>query len=242
MNTATQEGNRSMPKATRPDKPEEDLMLWFPRLLTKANSVWLRLTYPFDGFGRRVSIHYSCEIRRFYAQKIRIEDLVILDPDVWLNVPLTSASTGPAIVIGKGSNIGRRSVISARNRIELEEDVLLAPAVYITDHNHQYSDISKPIKDQGISSGGQIRIERNCWLGYGSMILGTKGPLVIGRNSVVGAYSIVTGSCPPYSVMAGNPARVVKRFDEVSQRWLKIDDLHQPSEASVEARSVLQSE
>jgi acetyltransferase-like isoleucine patch superfamily enzyme len=199
-------------------------MLWFPRLLTKANSVWLKLAYPFAGFGRRVSIHHSCEIRRFYAHKIRIEDFVILDPDVWLNVPLISEASEPAILIGKGSNIGRRSVISARNRIELEENVLLAPAVYITDHNHEYSNIEVPVAGQGVTRGGRILIERNCWLGYGSMILGTKGDVVVGRNSVVGAYSIVTESCPPYSVVVGNPAKVVKRFDGASGKWLRVDE------------------
>ena len=205
--------------------PREDVMLWIPRLLTKLNSIWLGLTYPFDGFGREVSVHYSCEIRRFYSHKIRIGDSVILDPDVWLNVPLIPEGDEPAIAIGNGCSIGRRSVISGRNRIELENDVLLAPAVYITDHNHEYSSIDVPIAKQGVTPGGRIRIERNCWLGYGSMILGTKGDLVLGKNSVVGAYSVVTESCPPYSVLAGNPAKIVKRFDTDSGLWMKNDPL-----------------
>jgi acetyltransferase-like isoleucine patch superfamily enzyme len=199
-------------------------MLWIPRLLTKANSVWLKFVYPFAGFGSGVSIHYSCEIHRFYSHKIKIGDSVILDPDVWLNVPIISDGPEPAIVIGKGSNVGRRSVISARNRIELEENVLLAPAVYVTDHNHEYSNIELPVAGQGVTRGGRILIERNCWLGYGCMILGTKGDVVVGRNSVVGAYSIVTESCPPYSVVVGNPARVVKRFDGTSGKWLRADE------------------
>jgi acetyltransferase-like isoleucine patch superfamily enzyme len=201
----------------------EDVMLLFPRLLTKANSQWLRWTYPFAGFGNNVSIHYSCEIRKFYSHKIRIGDSIILDPDVWLNVPLVSEGDEAAIQVGNGSRIGRRSVISAINHIELQEKVLLAPSVYITDHNHEYSDIDKPIVDQGVTSGGRIIIERNCWLGYGCMILGTKGDLVIGRNSVIGAYAVVTGSCPPYSVVAGNPAYVVKEYDHASGKWVKVD-------------------
>ena len=95
----------------------------------------------------------------------------------------------------------------------------MAPAVFITDHNHEYSDVNAPIATQRITPGGKILIERNCWLGYGSMILGTKGDLILGRNSVVGAYSVVTQSCPPYSVLVGNPARVVKYFDATSQTW-----------------------
>lgn len=213
--------------STTPTKgsiPREDPLLWIPRFLRKAYSIWLKLTYPFDRYGQGVSIHYTCEIRRSYAHKIRIEDSVILDRDVWLNVPVISSDSQPAIAIGKGSSIGRRSVISARNRIWLEEDVLLAPAVFITDHNHEYSQTEVPIAKQGTTPGGRIVIERNCWLGYGSMILGTRDDLVLGRNSVVGAYSIVTQSCPPYSVLAGNPARVVKRLDADSGKWLKCED------------------
>ena len=189
--------------------PTEDPLMWISRLATKLNSKWLKLTYPFDGFGRGVSIHHTCEVRRSYAHKIRIEDSVLLDREVWLNVPVVASGSGPAIIIGRGANVGRRSTISARNQVCIQENVLFAPGVFVTDHNHQYSDPRLPISEQGVSSGGRIVIEQNCWLGYGSMILAGRGELIIGRNSVVGAYSVVTQSCPPYSVLVGNPAQVV---------------------------------
>lgn len=178
-------------------------------------------TYPFDECGHKVSIHYSCEIRRFYAHKIRIGDSVTLHRDVWLNVPIIPEGSEPAIVIGRGSRVGRRSVITAMNQICIGEDVLMAPGVFVTDHNHEYSDVNQPIVQQGLASGGRIVIEQNCWLGYCSMIIAAKNDVVIGRNSVVGAHSIVTQSCPPYSVLAGNPAEVVKRFDTGSGNWLQ---------------------
>src|ERR1700689_5344571 len=85
--------------------PAEDPLMWIPRLLRKMNSIWLKSTYPFDKFGHGVSIHYSCEIRRYYAHKIRIDDSVIVDSDVWLNVPVISPNLEPAIVIGTGCNL-----------------------------------------------------------------------------------------------------------------------------------------
>jgi acetyltransferase-like isoleucine patch superfamily enzyme len=199
----------------------EDPLLWIPRLLTKANSIWLKGTYSFAEFGLKVSIHYSCEIRRSYAHKIRIEDSVTLHRDVWLNVPIIPAGSEPAIVIGRGSRVGRRSVITAMNQVSIGENVLMAPGVFITDHNHEYFDVNEPIVEQGLTSGGRIIIDQNCWLGYCSMIIATNNDVVIGRNSVVGAHSIVTQSCPPYSVLVGNPAKVVKRFDRVSGNWLQ---------------------
>ena len=144
-----------------------------------------------------------------------------LHRDVWLNVPIIPEGSEPAIVIGRGSSVGRRSVITAINQICIGEYVLMAPGVFITDHNHEYSDVNQPIVQQGLTSGGRIVIEQNCWLGYCSMIIAAKNDVVIGRNSVVGAHSIVTQSCPAYSVLAGNPAEVIKRFDTVSGKWLQ---------------------
>ena len=217
---ATRELTLAQPKPNA-HLPAEDPVSWIPRFLTKANSIWLKETYPFDEFGHKVSIHYSCEIRRYYAHKIRIEDSVTLHRDVWLNVPIIPDGGEPAIVLGRRSRVGRRSVITAINQIRIGEEVLMAPGVFITDHNHEFSDVNEPIVDQGLASGGRIIIEQNCWLGYCSMVVATKSDVVIGRNSVVGAHSIVTQSCPPYSVLAGSPAKVVKRFDTVSGNWVQ---------------------
>lgn len=204
--------------------PGEDPLMWVSRLRTKAHSIWLRSSYPFHRFGRRVSIHYSCEIRRSYSPKIALGDYVLLDREVWLNVPFISSNAEPALIIGNGTNVGRRSVISAINQVHIQENVLFAPAVFVTDHNHEYTNPDIPISEQGVTQGGTIVIERNCWLGYGSMVLAGKGNLVIGRNSVVGAYSVVTESCPAHSILVGNPARVVKRLDPTSGKWTRMLD------------------
>jgi len=201
------------------DIPADDPFIWLPRARTKTHSLWLKATYPFQGFGSHVSIHYSCDIRRSHAHKIRIEDDVMLHSHVWLNVPVCSSDREPAIIIGKGCNLGRGSAISARNQVDIHENVLFGPSVFITDHNHEYSDPSAPIMRQGITAGGRIIIERNSWFGYGSVVLAKRGVLVIGRNTVVGAYAVVTESCPPNSILVGNPARVVRQFDQKSQTW-----------------------
>lgn len=185
------------------------------------NSVWMKGTYPFAACGDGISIHYSCEILRSHANKISLGHRVLLDREVWLNVPIASTDQEPALIIGDGANIGRRSVISAVRQIRIGRQVLFAPGVFVTDHNHVYEDPTAPIAGQGVSAGGTIVIEENCWLGYGSMVLASRGDVVIGRNSVIGAYAVVTDSCPPCSVMVGNPARVVKHWDAASGRWVR---------------------
>jgi acetyltransferase-like isoleucine patch superfamily enzyme len=207
----------------RPAISEDFLLRSLPRLASKVHTLWLKTTYPFAAFGEGVSIPYSCDIRRSMASEISVGDNVTLARDVWLNVAPGSESSGAKIVLGSGCEIGRRSSISARNRIILEADVLLAPSVLIMDHNHEYSDVEKPIRRQGVTRGGRIFIERNCWLGHGAVIVCNHGELTIGRNSVVGANSVVTKSFPPFSVIAGNPATLIRTYDQQTGSWVRAE-------------------
>ncbi len=205
------------PKSRR--DPGGDPLRFLARLIRKLNSDWVRTTYPFAAAGRRVSIAPSCELGRHSAQYMARGDDVLRGSDVWLNIVEGLGTVQPKLVLGNRCKIGRRSVISAKNRIELEGDVLLAPGVLIMDHNHEYSDPNLPIHSQCQTEGGQIIIGRNSWLGYGCVIFCGRGELHLGRNSVVGANSVVTRSFPDFSVIAGNPAKLIKSYDPTSGHW-----------------------
>jgi acetyltransferase-like isoleucine patch superfamily enzyme len=200
--------------------PREDPLSWIVRIANKFRSAWMRRTYPFISLGGDFCVHYSCDLKRSIAPYIKIGDSVLLDRDVWVNIPVAPASDEPVIQFDEGCKVGRRCVISARNRIHFERNVIFAPSVLVMDHNHAFEDVKVPIKDQGVTNGGTIRIEEGCWIGFGAAIVCGKGELVIGSNSVIGANAVVSRSIPPNSVVTGNPARVVKQFDPALGEWV----------------------
>jgi len=132
----------------------------------------------------------------------------------------TEDPTGePTIVLDDNCHIGFGSILSAKNRIHLERDVLVAQLVIIMDHNHAYEDITVPIRDQGVTEGGTIRIGQGTWIGHGASIICTRGELTVGRNCIVGANSVVTRNIPDYSVAAGDPATIRGHYDPEIRAW-----------------------
>lgn len=117
--------------------------------------------------------------------------------------------------IGNNSLIGMGNVIIGP--VTIGNNVILAQNIVASGLNHNYQDITKPIHQQGVSVA-PIMIEDDCWIGANTVI--TAG-VTIGKHSVVAAGAVVTKNIPPYSVAVGNPSRVIKRFDETQNKWIK---------------------
>jgi acetyltransferase-like isoleucine patch superfamily enzyme len=199
----------------------QDPLKFIPRLLRKIYSEWLRATYPFASIGSKVSIHPSCSIDRRFAHRIKLGDDVLIEKDACLRLCVPPEEKGePVIVIDDNCVLHWRTQIDAKNRIHLERDVLIAQDVLLVDQNHAYEDITVPIRDQGLTKGGTIRIGQGCFIGHGASIISSRGDLVLGRNCVVAAHAVVTRSAPPNSVLSGNPAMIVRQYDPVKQAWI----------------------
>ena len=117
----------------------------------------------------------------------------------------------PEIRFGNDCNLGEYNHITAVNKIIIGNGLLTGRWVTITDNSHGSTDIDnlyiKPIERQ-IFSKGPVIIGDNVWIGDKATILpGVK----IGDGAVIGANSVVTKDVPPYAVIVGNPARVIKK-------------------------------
>jgi acetyltransferase-like isoleucine patch superfamily enzyme len=199
--------------------PSKDPLELLPRALTKLYSLWVSRSYPFASIGRNVSFHITSRISRPRSSRISLGNSVSLKEYAWLSVATEDPIGEPTIVLGDNCHIGFGSIISAKNRICLEQDVLVGQVAVIVDHNHAYEDVTVPVIDQGITEGGTIRIGQGTWIGHGASIICPRGELTIGRNCVIAANSMVMRSIPDYSVAAGYPATVIRQYDPERQAW-----------------------
>jgi acetyltransferase-like isoleucine patch superfamily enzyme len=150
---------------------------------------------------------------------VSLGNLVSLREYAWLSVATEDPTGEPVIVLDDNCHIGFGSIVSAKNRIHLERDVLVGQMVIIVDHNHAYEDINVPVLNQGITEGGTIRIGQGTWIGHGASIICPRGELTIGRNCVIAANSMVMRNIPDYSVAAGYPATIIRQYDPERRAW-----------------------
>lgn len=124
---------------------------------------------------------------------------------------------GVTVTFGDGAYVGHQLRLTAVGEVVIGEEAMLSDRCYVSDTNHIYEDVTQPIKRQGLRPGRRVEIGPGAWLGVGATVC---GPVRVGQNSVVGAGCVVTTDVPDFCVVAGNPARIVRRWDGEEWRWL----------------------
>lgn len=123
-----------------------------------------------------------------------------------------SVTYTPEIKIGNNFICNTDVHIGCIEKITIGDNVLLASRIYISDHSHgavTAEEMHIPPAQRKLATKGPIVIEDNVWIGEGVCIL---PGVQIGRNSVIGANAVVTKSIPPFSVVGGIPARVIRNL------------------------------
>jgi acetyltransferase-like isoleucine patch superfamily enzyme len=116
----------------------------------------------------------------------------------------------PQIIIGNDFYAATQGNVSIINKLYIGDNVTFASRVTVIDHAHgkaDYSDIEIPVMKRELSSKGPIVIHDNVWLCEGVVVL---GGVIIGKNSIIAANSVVNKNVPPYSLAAGVPAKVIR--------------------------------
>lgn len=114
------------------------------------------------------------------------------------------------IEIGEGTSIQMYFHCGAAESVKIGRDVLIAGRVYITDHDHVFDDPNLPARRTDGLVTKPVVIEDGAWLGEGCVIL--KG-VTVGQRAVIGANAVVTKDVPPFAIVGGIPARVIRIID-----------------------------
>lgn len=120
------------------------------------------------------------------------------------------------IIIGNHTRIGMGNTIIGP--VMIGNNVILAQNVVISALNHNFEDVLTTINQQGVVTD-QITIENNVWIGANTSIL---AGVHIGEHVVVGAGSVVTKDIPPFSVVVGNPAKIIKKYNFQVKQWITV--------------------
>lgn len=182
----------------------------FTKIKNTCNSIYYRRRLK--KFGNNSYIIKPLVIQGH--KNIIIEDNVLIAHQVWLNA-IEINNKPSTLIIGKGCNIGHYNHICATGEVILEEEVLTADKVYISDHLHAYEDIAVSILKQPVLQKNFVRIGKGSWIGENVCIIGAS----VGRHCVIGANAVVTKDIADYCVAAGNPAKIIKRYCHEAKAW-----------------------
>lgn len=186
------------------------------------------LTLPeFGARGRNLRIARPRRIVN--AERIFVGNDVTLGPGSMLNAlrkypgrTMETAGGAEPVHFDSRIEIGNRVsatgylTVGAAASVVIEDDVLLASHIYIGDNLHGMGRADVPYKYQHLERIAPVRIGRGTWVGEHAVIL---AGVTVGEFAVIGANSVVSRDVPARTVVAGAPARPIKRWCSTSQSW-----------------------
>jgi len=164
----------------------------------------------FRAFGSGSALMWPTGVR-YNEHAISIGEDTLIGPNVVLSAGMAPGQellSDRIIEIGSRTLIGRGSHIVGHWHIEIGDDIQTGPNVYITDQNHGYQDLDRPIGAQDPIEAA-VKIGSGSWLGANVVVLPGSD---IGEHCVVAAGAVVRGVFPDRVVIAGVPAKVVRRY------------------------------
>ena len=163
---------------------------WFVRLLAPI----------YQHRGKHSVIHRSARMDTPPYRKFSIGDYSVVESFACINNAVGN------VIIGNHTRIGLHNTIIGP--VEIGNHVNLAQGITVTALNHNFDDTERRIDEQGVSTT-PVTIEDDVWIGANAVIL---PGVTIGNHCVVAAGAVVTKNVPPHSLVAGVPAKVIKKI------------------------------
>lgn len=174
--------------------------------------------------GRRVKVKHARRISSgnglMLGDGVQInalcKDGVVFGENVTLGSGSILECTGVIRELGEGVRIGNHvgfaqgAFIAARGSVEIGDDCIFGPNVSIHAENHVFSDLEMPIRMQGVTRAG-VKIGKGCWIGNSAIIL---DGVDVGDGCIIAANAVVNRSIPSNCVVAGVPAKIIKRRED----------------------------
>ncbi|GME34946.1 hypothetical protein GTA08_BOTSDO00635 [Neofusicoccum parvum] len=139
------------------------------------------------------------------------EDEALFEDDPWVEGPI-HFDYGTNVRLGKNVYLNFNCVILDTCLVTIGSRTLVGPNVSIYSGTHPLDPLVRN-GTRGPELGGEVHVGEDCWLGGNVIIL---PGVTIGRGSTVGAGSVVTKSVPPFHVVAGNPARILRKIETLA--------------------------
>lgn len=202
--------------------PHRTVARWMDRKLEGWRRRWSRWTLP--EFGNQPQrLTFESPRRIVNPGQITLGDDCYIGPNSTLvacgqvGKPFPLQQFRGRIVLGSRVWATHSLQLFATERVEIEDDVMFGANVFICDCQHGYGTAEVPYKNQVYDHVKPIRIGAGSWIGQNVVVM---PGVVIGRQAIVGANSVVTKSIPSACIAVGVPARVIRRYDASARRWV----------------------
>ena len=156
--------------------------------------------------GEKTRIHDNTYIDALSFDGISIGDYVVLGRNTRIECTGSLERIGKGLVIGDRTTFGNDCFFGAAGGIVIGDDVVAGQYIRFHSENHNYIDMEKLIREQGVTHKG-IRVGNNCWIGSGAVFLDGSA---LGNGCVVASNAVVTKQYPDNSVIGGVPAKLIK--------------------------------
>lgn len=183
-------------------------------ILERAYKSWVQFKYP------NIKIAPSSTIFPLSVRNASKESSLVIGEDTVTVSRFSFDRPGASIRIGRNTFVGKSHLVTAQS-IVIGDDVLISWGVTISDHDSHNIAFSKRVTDhQDLLQGRKdwthvrqnpVKICDKAWIGFNAIIL--QG-VTIGEGAIVGAGALVTKDVPPWTVVGGNPAKIIRELSE----------------------------